>query len=341
MPLHEHVRELRAMGSDCRVRVVVDEADDGLGPVMLDDAVALLAELEDRWSRFRDHSELSALNAHAGAPVFTSAETATIVAMAVQAWSDTGGLFDPTVHDALVAAGYDRSFDALGAEGARPDVDAARRTTVPGPAGIEVDERVGLVQLPPGCRIDLGGIGKGRAADLVLDRLLLTGAVGACVDLGGDVRVGGRTAGGSDDWLIAVDDPFRPGRDLAALRLASGAVTTSSRTRRRWVGAGGEGHHLIDPRTGRPAASGLASVTVVAGTAAAAEVHAKAALVGGLDHGRRLLEQAGMCALLVGDDGTVHRAGPIEPFLVPVPSPAHPAPSPAWSHAARPAGAEP
>ena len=80
---------------------------------LLGDAVALLADIEARWSRFRPDSELSALNAHAGAPVFTSTDTAAVVALALEAWRATGGLFDPTIHDALVASGYDRSFDEL------------------------------------------------------------------------------------------------------------------------------------------------------------------------------------------------------------------------------------
>ncbi len=312
--MQEHIRRFRALGSECLVRVVVPD-DDPSGPALLDGAVGLLDELEGRWSRFRPDSELTALNTHAGSPVFTSADTATIVAMAVEAWRVTDGLFDPTVHDALVASGYDRTFDDIGATDA-PNPTAAAPVPVPGPADIEVDERIGLVVLPQGCHIDLGGIGKGRSADLVIEQLLSADAAGACVDLGGDVRVGGLTAGGGDDWVIAVDDPFEPGRDLALLRLAGGAVTTSSRVKRRWSTGTGPAHHLIDPTTGRPAESGLAAVTVVAGAAAWGEVHAKAALIAGPDRGRDLIEGAGMCALLVADDGTVTTAGPIDAFLV-------------------------
>jgi thiamine biosynthesis lipoprotein len=310
--VQEHLRRFRALGSECLVRVVVPD-DDLSGPGLLNGAVALLDDIEARWSRFRPDSELNAINANAGAPVFTSPDTATVVAMAVEAWRVTGGLFDPTVLDALVASGYDRTFDDIGADGgASPNLPV----DVPGPAGIEVDERIGLVVLPAGCRIDLGGIGKGRSADLVMEQLLAAGAVGACVDLGGDVRVGGLTVGGGDDWVIAVDDPFEPGRDLALLRLAGGAVTTSSSAKRRWSTDSGAAHHLIDPRTGRPAESGLAAVTVVAGAAAWGEVHAKAALIAGPTRGRALIEAAGMCALLVADDGTVTTAGPIDTFLV-------------------------
>jgi thiamine biosynthesis lipoprotein len=314
--VQEHLRRFRALGSECLVRVVVAD-DDPSGPALLDGAVALLDDIEGRWSRFRPDSELTALNAHAGSPVFTSADTAAVVAMAVEAWRVTDGLFDPTVHDALVANGYDRTFDDIGVTGAQTSTTLpAAPAPVPGPADIEVDERIGLVVLPPGCHIDLGGIGKGRSADLAIDQLLGEGAVGACVDLGGDVRVGGLTVGGGDDWVIAVDDPFEPGRDLALLRLAGGAVTTSSRVKRRWSTGSGAAHHLIDPTTGRPAESGLAAVTVVAGAAAWGEVHAKAALIAGPGRARTLIEDAGMCALLVADDGTVTTAGPIDAFLM-------------------------
>lgn len=317
--MQEHLRRFRALGSDCLLRVVV--ADDDLsGPALLDAAVARLADIESRWSRFRPDSELSALNSHAGSPVFTSPDTATLIGLAVEAWRATDGLFDPTVHDALVASGYDRTFDELAPAAAPttqpPPSEPAPSVAVPGPADIEVDERIGLVVLPSGCHIDLGGIGKGRAADLVTDQLLGSGALGVCVDLGGDVRVGGLAVSGADDWVIAVDDPFEPGRDLALLRLGGGAVTTSSRARRRWSTASGAAHHLIDPVTGRPAQSDLAAVTVVAGSAAWGEVHAKAALIAGTARGRVLIEEAGMCALLVADDGTVSTAGPIETFLV-------------------------
>ena len=313
--MQEQLRRFRALGSECLVRVVVAD-DDPSGPALLDGAVALLDDIESRWSRFRPESELSALNAHAGSPVFTSADTATVVAMAIEAWRVTGGLFDPTVHDALVASGYDRTFDDIGEADPSPTSAPDQPATVPGPADIEVDERIGLVVLPPGCHLDLGGIGKGRAADLVIDQLIASGAAGACVDLGGDVRVAGLTVGGGDDWVIAVDDPFEPGRDLALLRLAGGAVTTSSSMKRRWSTGSGAAHHLIDPGTGRPAESGLAAVTVVAGAAAWGEVHAKAALIAGVQRGRTLIEDAGMCALLVADDRTVVTAGPMEDFLV-------------------------
>lgn len=162
---------------------------------------------------------------------------------------------------------------------------------------------------------DPGGIGKGLAADLVTAELLAAGAAGACVNLGGDLRVAGRAPGapaepGAPGWGVGVENPF--GRQLAAvLSLHDGGVATSSRLRRRWTGPGqAPSHHLIDPRTGLPAASGLASVTVVAASAWQAEWLTKAAFLAGAAAGSALLERLGAAGALITDGGSIlHTAG--------------------------------
>src|SRR5205814_664943 len=101
------------------------------------------------------------------------------------------------------------------------------------------------------------------AADLVVGGLVARGATGACVNLGGDVRVRGDAPGGGP-WHIAVEDPS-DGTSLCDLCLSDGAVATSARTRRRWIGEDGEErHHLIDPGTGRSATTDALAVSVVA-----------------------------------------------------------------------------
>ncbi len=278
-------------------------------PELLARARSRLEELEGRWSRFRADSELCLLNASPGRWVRLSAPTAELVSRAVRAWEVTGGLFDPTVLPALEQAGYTHTFEALPRDlptGAPPAPAA------PGCAGIEI--RGERVRLPTGVRLDLGGIGKGYAADLVAGELMAAGAAGACVNLGGDVRTAGSPPG-ADAWVVAVEDEARPGTDLAWLSLTEGAVATSTRLRRRWQRQGRELHHLIDPGSGAPATSDVASVTVVAGEAHWAEVLAKAALIAGLPAGVALLETHGVAGLLVTDDGTAHSAGPWERFV--------------------------
>lgn len=303
-------RAFRAMGSDCVARVVVD--DDRAEPI-LDRVVARMSALEQRWSRFIEDSELSQLNAHAGAPVFVSAELFSIVSLAIDAWRATDGFFDPTLLDALRNVGYDRSFDDLAARS--PIATSELSTCVAGIAEIQLDHRSNLIHTPSGLHLDLGGIGKGYAADLVLEQLMDDGVTGACLDFGGDIRVGGETAEGGG-WFIVIDDPFEPGSDLALLGLGKGAVTTSSRLRRTWTTTDGQAHHLLDPSTSQPSRSGIAAVTVIAAQAAWGEVHAKAALLAGPRDGVALIERAGLSALLITDAGEQIPAGSFGAFVV-------------------------
>jgi thiamine biosynthesis lipoprotein len=262
----------------------------------------LVATLERRWSRFRPDSELSRLNARPGVAVPVSPETFALLADALAWWAATGGHFDPSVIDGLEAAGYDRPF----ADGSGP-LRPTRRA--PGLEGLVLDPGAGTVTLPPGVRLDLGGIGKGRAVDLTAASC--GHLAGGLVDLGGDLRVWGTPPDGGAGWPIAVDDP-RDGARLALLGLAAGAVATSSTLRRRWTDGAGSRHHLIDPATGRPTDGELVSVTVVAGCATGAEVLAKAAIVRGtLDGATALLEEHAVPGLLVPRTG---RAVPVVGF---------------------------
>jgi thiamine biosynthesis lipoprotein len=170
---------------------------------------------------------------------------------------------------------------------------------------------VPAVRLPAGIRLDLGGIGKGHAGDLLARELLEAGAEGICVDLGGDVRVAG-TPPTPPAWSVDVDPSIAAGRSF---RLVDGAVATSTRLRRTWSRGGTACHHLVDPATGRPAWSGLAAVTVIAASAAHAEVLAKAAFVAGPERGAALLDRHGVTGLLVLDDGSVRELAGLAAYL--------------------------
>lgn len=259
--------------------------------------------MERRWSRFLPDSELSRLNAAAGKPVILSADTFCVIKAAVDAWKHTEGRFDPTIHDALCAVGYDRTFsDVTDVPGRAGHADPA-----PGCARIELDDDLHEVRLPHDVRLDLGGIAKGAAADLVVQRVLEAGADGACINIGGDIRVEG-TAPTDAGWIIeiAFGDELR--RRVA---LGGGAVCTSTRTKRRWMTADGERHHLIDPRAGRSTV-GLRWVSVIAARATQAEVLTKAVFVAGVDTGRRLVEENRCRAVFIDDDAVTHEAGCFE-----------------------------
>jgi thiamine biosynthesis lipoprotein len=281
----DHLVTWAAMGTTCRVRLVGADAVDAAA-----EARQLVDSLEARWSRFLDSSELSRLNRAGGWPVVVSAETIEVIDAAVAWWRATGGRFDPTVLAAVVAAGYDREHAA----GHGP---ITLGVPAPGCDGIVIDHDASTVQIPQGTGLDLGGIGKGFAADLVAEAL--RGRVeGALVDLGGDLRVWGTSPVG-EGWPIAIED-LRDGSTLAVVGIAEGAVATSSTLRRSWSDGRRQAHHLVDPRTGAPLTGTFVSATVVAGVASAAEVLAKAALVAGTEtEARGLLEGAGVAGVLV------------------------------------------
>ncbi len=280
----------RAMGTAVHLSVLGDD------PSVLVDARRRIDDLEARWTRFRSDSVLAELNASPGRPVAVDEETFTLVALAVHAWRETGGRFDPTVLDAVRAEGYDRSFDHLDPSGA-----TGRSGPVPGCAGIHLDPLYDQIMLPEGVRLDLGGIGKGRAADLVAKDLVRAGVRSAVVNLGGDLRIAGPPL--DEPLVVAIEDPLSLHGVAEVVAVRSGALATSSRARRAWTVDGEERHHLIDPTTGRSARSGLAAVTVLAADAVRAEVLAKAAFVAGADEGASLLDAAGTPGLLIDDDG--------------------------------------
>lgn len=288
------------MGTQAHVVVTADPA---LEDLLMDLAARELSLMERRWSRFLPTSELSRLNAAAGKPVIVSADTFSVIKSAVDAWEYTDGCFDPTVHDALCATGYDRTF----VEVADPTDRPGAASPAPGCADIELDPALCAVRLPAGVRLDLGGIAKGAAADLVVDRLREAGAQGACVNVGGDIRVVGR-APTSAGWIIELAFGEEHRRRVA---LASGAVCTSTTTKRRWLTGDGERHHIIDPRRGRSTA-GLRWVSVIAARATQAEVLTKAVFVAGADAGRSIIEENRCYAVIVDDNAVLFEIGRLE-----------------------------
>jgi thiamine biosynthesis lipoprotein len=164
--------------------------------------------------------------------------------------------------------------------------------------------------LPTGVGLDLGGIAKGWTVQQTAHRLGRLGP--ALVDAGGDIACVGAPPTGSA-WLVGMADPHRPEADLGALALTDEAVATSSLTGRRWQYHGQTAHHLIDPRTGAPAHTDLASVTVVAPRLPDAEIHAKVALILGRVEGWAYLnKQPNVSALLVTATGDQLSCGSLE-----------------------------
>ena len=273
-------RSFTAMGTT--VELLVDAVDAGRE---LDEVEREFERLEQTMSRFRPDSELSRLNRDGH--IDASPDLARVVELALAARQATGGRFDPTVHDALVGAGYDRTFAEVPADTG----DAPAHALCGG--RIELDGS--RISLAPGVRIDLGGIGKGYAAERAAEVLAHAGP--CLVSAGGDVAVRGVPAE-SGVWPVGLEEG-------PVLGLARGGLATSGRDRRHWRRGGHEQHHLIDPATGRPAVTDIVRLTVVAEDAVAAEVLATSLFLAGSAE----VLATDVAAVTVTDDGRTHVSG--------------------------------
>jgi len=311
----------------------------------LDAAVAVVREVVEAFdlacSRFRDDSELTALNRARGRATRVSPLLLDAVGAAVRAAQLTDGLVDPTLGAALIALEYDRDFDLglggrgagerSGAGGSRSPRPALAAAAVPGWRTIRVNRRAPTVTLADGVSLDLGATAKALAADRCAEAAIAVSGGGVLVSIGGDIATAGRPP--AEGWAIRVTDDHRCGVDAPGqwIRIHDGGLATSSTAVRRWRGAGGETvHHLLDPRDGRPARTGWRTASVTAASCLDANIASTAAIVRG-DPALAWLEQLGLPARLVSDGGeVVHLGGwpsqgddlPIRAALPAIPVPA-------------------
>ncbi len=262
-----------------------------------------LARLDLAASRFRPDSEVSRVHALAGQPVTVSAALAEAVRVALAAAAWTDGLVDPTVGAALVALGYDRDFVEVRAQDGIPGRE--RATSVPGVPGWRCVRLAGQrLQVPAGVLLDLGATAKGLGADRAARAALAVGqARGVLVSLGGDLAAAGDAP--HRGWPVLVADGDVPPQ---IVRVARGGLATSSVKVRQWIRSGAGLHHIVDPRTGRPAESPWQTVSIAAATCADANAAATAAIVSGAG-APDWLAARGIQARLVGRAGSVLRTG--------------------------------
>ena len=283
--------EFRAMGTTISLLLPESQAEIGVQTVR-----ALFSEWEQTLSRFIAESELSQLSQQAGTPVAVSDLLYDVLATALTAAQATEGVYDPALLEQLERLGYDRTFDDLQAHRFDPIIPGE-----PGGRwrGIKVDPIRRHVTLPPGIKLDFGGIAKGMAVDAALERLRQNEVNQALVNAGGDLAVLGLPPT-EDQWQVAV-----PGhKQFWTIPLHHGAIATSGIAHRHWWQGNTLRHHILDPRTGLPAQSDLWSVTVVTDRCEQAEVAAKVAFILGSRSGADFLRRHSIAGLFVHEDGT-------------------------------------
>lgn len=310
-----------AMGS--HMTAWLELADQELAQRTLAQVEALFQAAEARFTRFRPTSELAQVNAQAGQWTPVSNVFWRLLTQALHLSRVTGGLFDPTVLNAVVATGYDRDFAEV-RQRLAPSHGQGQpmATTLRGCwQAVELDAAQHALRLPPGVKLDLGGIAKGETAQAAVAFLSQWGS--CLVDAGGDL-VAGDAPTGWPGWLVGIAKPApfdpdpedeEPEQDLAHLWLKNSALATSGTDYRRWQQGGITVHHLIDPRTGTAAATDLVTVSVLATEAAVAEAWAKAALISGAQAGRTLLEEHQHPAALVDQQQQLTITSALQPFV--------------------------
>jgi thiamine biosynthesis lipoprotein len=259
-----------------------------------------LSAIDAACSRFRPDSELARLNASAGRAVAVGELLFEAVVVALRVAAATEGLVDPTVGRSLRIAGYDRPFEHVRTGRREEPVFVA----APGWQTVEIAAGARTVRLPPGVELDLGATAKALAADRSASTIARSTGSAALVSLGGDIALSG--AAPPDGWPIRISDDHGAPLDGRGpvVSISSGGLATSGTAVRRWRAGGIELHHIVDPRTGRPAATPLRTVTVAAATCVDANAASTAALVLG-EKAPTWLAERGLPARLVSETGSV------------------------------------
>ncbi len=276
----------------CGGAVDPDEAQESIQVIAMDTAMLIttygerspaaayacedvIRDLEAKFSRTVEDSDVSRLNAAGGEAVAISLDTFTLLNQAQHCWRAAQG-FDITIAPLAAAWGFAggeeyrvpsrEEIDALLTLVDQGAVSCTSKTREEDPADYE-DEASYTAALGPGQAIDLGGIAKGYAADKIVKVLQEHDVPRANINLGGNVLAWGDRPDGTP-WRVGIQDPARVDEQNAfagVLALTDSFAVTSGGYQRYFEEGGKRYHHIIDPATGYPADSGLSSVTVVAG----------------------------------------------------------------------------
>lgn len=262
-----------------------------------------LEELEQQFSTFRPKSELSRFNAWRGTGWFAvSPEFARVAEESRRISALTGGAFDVTIDPLVRLWGFGPQRRKGGLPTAE-EIAAALRLV--GWRQLEVRAQPAAVRktVSPGLSADFSSIAKGFASDAVGELLGSIGAGNHFVQVGGDVKTSGDSGDGGG-WRTGIERPGDEHRDIEmTLGLMGQALSTSGDTRNFFTANGKRYGHIFDPRTGWPATSSLASVSVVAPSCAESSALATGLFVLGPEEGFELAVRRGLAALFLRREG--------------------------------------
>lgn len=258
-----------------------------------------IQRLDDLLSTGKADSEVSRLNAQGTLEL--SQDTAFLLGHALELYRDTDGLFDVTIYPLVKLWGfYDKNYHVPTGE------ELADAMALVGSDRLTFDETTRRASLGSGQSIDLGGIGKGYTSQKVVQLLKDAGVRSAMVSLGGNVQCLGAKPDGSN-WNIGIRDPWSDGL-YCAVSITDKAVITSGGYERYFVMDGKTYLHILDPRTGVPAESGLSSVSIITSDGTLADGLSTALYIMGLDGASDYwrAHKDAFDAVLIADDGRLY-----------------------------------
>ena len=293
----------RAMGTHCEIQYACDESK--RAEAFERTALAWLQAFEAKYSRFRDDSLVSRINAAAGRQwIEVDAEMEQMLKLCDTLYFLTQGILDPTALPLLRVWDYKAEHPVLPTDAA---IAAARRLV----GWPKVQRAPGKILLPDvGMALDFGGFGKEYAVDVVAQLAVDLGISNVLVDFGHDLRAMGKPPG-RPAWHIGLEDPRHPGDAAGSVALSgSRGIASSGDYLRRFTLGGKRYGHIIDPRTGRPVANGCSQATVISGTCLYAGVLSTTAFVLGPMKGIEFIQSfPGAEGLLITENARAQTRG--------------------------------
>lgn len=265
----------------------------------LNQAEDKIEELEKLWSVTDENSEIYAMNHSNGNSVSVSSETAELIDFSLNVSEMTEGALDCTMHPILTEWGFITSEYKI-------PTDEKISELLDNTGYDKIQMNGNHVVIPENMQIDLGAVGKGYSGDLVMEVLKENGVTSALLDLGGNIQTIGTKPNGTD-WKLGLRSPFDEG-NFATLEISDCAVITSGGYERYFVGDDGESYwHILDPKTGKPAQSGLVSVTVVGKEGRLCDALSTSLFVMGLDKAEKFWKQHDNFEMvLVAENGEIY-----------------------------------
>lgn len=290
----EHTAAIFAMGTYITLTAYGESAETALAL-----SADRIKELESLWSVTDENSDIYKVNQGGGVPTEVNEETAEILQFALDMANQTNGALDPTISPVITAWGFISGEYHIPTEEELADllqnVDYEK---------VLLEET--YVTLPDGMQLDLGAVGKGYTGDIIAELLKEQGVTSALLNIGGNIQMLGRKPDGSR-WRLGIQNPFGEG-SLGVLESEDGAVVTSGNYERYFIGEDGKQYgHIVDPSTGYPAESGLASVSIIAKEGRLCDALSTAIYVMGLDEATKYWqENGGFDMLLITDKNEVY-----------------------------------